>query len=129
SLKKIAKVAAWVLISLLFLLLAVIIAIQIPFIQNKIKDKALVFMESKIGTPVSLDRIEISFPKKIVVKGLYLESQEKDTLLYTDYLGIDISLFKLLSNTVEVSKFELNGLKANVKRDSTARFNFDYIIE
>lgn len=129
SLKKIAKVTAWVLISLLFLLLAVIIAIQIPFIQNKIKDKALVFMESKIGTPVSLDRIEISFPKKIVVKGLYLESQEKDTLLYTDYLGIDISLFKLLSNTVEVSKFELNGLKANVKRDSTARFNFDYIIE
>lgn len=129
SLKKIAKITAWVLISLLFLLLAVIIAIQIPFVQNKIKDKALVFMESTIGTPVSLERIEISFPKKIVVKGLYLESQEKDTLLYTDYLGVDISLFKLLSNTVEVSNFELNGFKANVKRDSAARFNFDYIIE
>ena len=126
---KVAKVTAWVLAILFFLLFIVIVAIQIPFVQNKIKDKALVFLESKIGTPVDLRRIEISFPKKIVIKGLYLESQEKDTLLFTDYLGVDISLFKLLNNTVEVSAIELEGFKANVKRDASGRFNFEYILE
>ena len=129
TLIKIVKVTAWILAILLFLLLSVIVAIQIPSVQNIIKDKALVFVESKIGTPISLERIEISFPKKIVVKGLYLESQQGDTLLYTDYLGLDISMLKLLNNTVEVNTIELDGFNANVKRDVDGKFNFDYIIE
>lgn len=129
TLFKIAKIFAWILGILVALLLLIIIAIQIPSVQNKIKDKAIVFLETKLGTAVALDRIEIAFPKKIVVKGLYLESQEKDTLLYTGYLGVDISLFKLLNQTVDVSSIELDNFNATVKRDSTGRFNFDYIVE
>ena len=129
TLFRIAKIFAWILGILIALLLLIIIAIQIPSIQNKIKDRAIGFLETKIGTAVALDRIEIAFPKKIVVKGLYLESQEKDTLLYTGYLGVDISLFKLLNQTVDVSAIALDDFHATVKRDSTGRFNFDYIIE
>lgn len=126
---KIGKIIGWIFVSILVLLLLVIVAIQIPYVQNKVKDVAITFVQDKIGTPVRLDRIEIAFPKKIVVKGLYLESQQKDTLLYTNYLGVDISLFKLISSTVDVSKVELDDFKANITRDSLGKFNFDYIID
>jgi hypothetical protein len=88
---KTLKVLGWILLSVIVLLICIIVAIQIPYIQNKIKDVALSYVREKIDTPVSLDRIEIAFPKKIVVKGLYVESQERDTLLYTQYLGVNIS--------------------------------------
>lgn len=126
---KTLKVLGWILLSVIVLLICIIVAIQIPYIQNKIKDVALSYVREKIDTPVSLDRIEIAFPKKIVVKGLYVESQERDTLLYTQYLGVNISLLKLLNNTVSVDEIELDGLKATVKRDSLQRFNFDFITE
>lgn len=126
---KIGKIIGWVFFSILVLLLVVIVSIQIPYVQNKVKDIAITFVQDKIGTPVNLDRIEIAFPKKIVVKGLYLESQQKDTLLYTNYLGVDISLLKLISSTVDVSKVELDDFKANITRDSLGKFNFDYIID
>jgi len=126
---KIGKVLGWFLLSLFLILLLLIVAIQIPAVQNKVKDFAITFVQDKIGTPVSLDRIEIAFPKKIVVKNLYVESQQKDTLLYTNYLGVDISLFALLKSSVNVNSVQLDGLKTDVKRDSLGRFNFDYIIE
>ncbi|MCC9043167.1 translocation/assembly module TamB [Myroides sp. M-43] len=126
---KIGKILGWFLLSLFLILLILIVAIQIPYIQNKVKDVAITYVQDKIGTPVSLDRIEIAFPKKIVVKNLYVESQQQDTLLYTNYLGVDISLFALLKSSVDVNSIQLDGLKTDIKRDSLGRFNFDYIIE
>ena len=126
---KIGKILGWIVFSLLILLMLLIVLVQIPSIQNALKDKAIFFVEGKIGTPVKLDKIAISFPKKIVVKGLYLESQEKDTLVYVKHLGVDIGLLGLITSKVNVSAVELDGLTAHVKRDSLQRFNFDYIVE
>lgn len=126
---KVGKILGWFLLSLFIILLVLIVAIQVPYVQNKVKDIAITYVQDKIGTPISLERIEIAFPKKIVVKNLYVESQQRDTLLYTDHLGVDISLFALLKSSVNVNSVQLDGLKADVKRDSLGRFNFDYIIE
>ncbi|MBB1149389.1 translocation/assembly module TamB [Myroides sp. NP-2] len=126
---RISKIVGWIVFSILVLLILLIVLVQLPSIQNAIKDKAITFVEQKIGTPVKLDKIAISFPKKIVLKGLYLESQEKDTLAYVNHLGVDIGLFGLLQNKINVSSVDLNGLRATVKRDSLQRFNFDYIID
>ncbi len=126
---KIGKIVGWIVFSILVLLILLIVLVQIPAIQNALKDKAISFVEGKIGTPVKLDKIAISFPKEIVVKGLYLESQEKDTLVYVKHLGVDIGLFGLLNNKLSVNSVDLDGLTAHVKRDTLQRFNFDYIIE
>ena len=128
-LRKIVKIVGWIVLAILFVLIAIIVAIQIPYVQNKLKDYAITFVEEKIGTPVSLDNIAISFPKKIVVRELYVESQSKDTLFYSSKVGVDISLWQLLNSVVDINEVEVEGLKANVVRDSLQRFNFDYIIE
>ncbi|WP_353119755.1 translocation/assembly module TamB domain-containing protein [Myroides odoratus] len=126
---KIGKIVGWIVFSILVLLILLIVLVQIPSIQNAIKDKAISFVENKIGTPVQLDRIAISFPKKIVVKGLYFESQEKDTLVYVNHLGVDIGLWGLLNNQVNINAIDLDGVRATIQRDTLQRFNFDYIIE
>ncbi|MGG5507830.1 MULTISPECIES: translocation/assembly module TamB domain-containing protein [unclassified Myroides] len=126
---KIGKIVGWIVFSILVLLILLIVLVQIPAVQNALKDKAISFVEEKIGTPVQLEKIAISFPKEIVVKGLYLESQEKDTLVYVKHLGVDIGLFGLVKNKLSINAVDLDGLTAHVKRDSLQRFNFDYIIE
>lgn len=126
---KIGKILGWIVFSILVLLILLIVLVQIPSVQNTLKNKAISFVEQKIGTPVQLDKIAISFPKTIVIKGLYLESQENDTLVYVNHLGVDIGLLGLLNNKVNISSVDLDGLRANIQRDSLQRFNFDYIIE
>ncbi len=110
------------------LFLLIVLLIQVPAIQNIIKNKAVTFLEGKFKTPVKIDRIEIGLPKKVVLKGFYFESQQKDTLLAGDKLSVDISLFKLLDNQIELNSIDLEGIVTNIKRGQDSVFNFDYMI-
>lgn len=123
------KILLWTIGSIIALFLLIVLLIQIPYIQNKVKDKAVAYLEKKIGTEVKLGRIEIGLPKKVILEDVYFESQQGDTLLAGEKLAVDISLLKLLSNEVEINSINLQGIVANVKRNRDSVFNFDYIID
>ncbi|HYC86171.1 MAG TPA: hypothetical protein VEB86_13155, partial [Chryseosolibacter sp.] len=66
-LKKIAKIFGWFIISVILLLITLMLVIQLPPVQNSLTQKAVGYLEKKLGTKVSLDHISISFPKTIVL--------------------------------------------------------------
>ena len=123
------KIILWTIGSIIALLLLVLIIIQIPFVQNKLKDKAVTYLEGKIHTKVAIGYINIGLPKNIILEKVYLEDQKKDTLLYGEKLDVNISLFKLIDNQLEINSVDLNGITANIKRNKDSVFNFDYIIK
>jgi sulfur relay (sulfurtransferase) DsrF/TusC family protein len=127
--RKSIKVLLWIIGSIIGLFLLIAVLIQVPYVQNIVKDKAVSYLEGKIGTDVSIDRIEIGLPKKVILEGFYFESQQGDTLLSGEKLAVDISLMKLLSSEVEINSISMQGLVANVKRNKDSVFNFDYIIK
>lgn len=127
-LRKSLKIFLWTIGSIIGLFLLIVLLLQIPYIQNVVKDEVVSYLEGKIGTDVSIESIEIGLPKKVILKGVYFESQQKDTLFAGSKLAVDISLFKLLSNEVEINSIDLEGIVANVKRNKDSVFNFDYII-
>jgi len=123
------KTILWIIASIIFLVLLVVILIQVPAVQNVLKNKAVTFLENKIHTKVKIGHISLGLPKLIVLEDVYFEDQKKDTLIAGDKLKVDISLFKLLSHKVEVNEINLQGITANVSRGSDNVFNFDYIIK
>ena len=126
--KKILKIFLWIIGSIIGLFLIVVIALQIPEVQNFAKNKAVTYLEDKINTKVSIGRIEIGLPKKVILEDVYFEDQQKDTLLAGKKLAVDISLFELFSNKVEINSVDLEGITANISKNKEAVFNFDYII-
>lgn len=128
-LRKTLKIFLWVIGSIIGLFLLILLLLQIPYVQNKVKDQAVSYLEGKIGTDVNVDRLSIDFPKKVVLEGVYFESQQGDTLLAGDRLAVDIALMKLLSNEVEINSIDLKGIYANISRDKDSVFNFDYILK
>ncbi len=97
------KTILWIVGSILFLVLLVVILIQVPAVQNFIKDKAVTFVEGKIHTKVKIGHISLGLPKLVVLENVYFEDQKKDTLIAGDKLKVDISLLKLLNHQVEVN--------------------------
>jgi len=128
-LKKTLRILMWCVVSVISLLLLVIILIQVPSVQNFVKDKAITYLQGKIKTKVALDKILIKFPKDVVLEGFYFEDQKKDTLLAGKRLEVDIDLFKLVSSELEINSISLENVKANISRDKKGVFNFDYIIK
>ncbi|MDB5141945.1 MAG: hypothetical protein JWQ66_658 [Mucilaginibacter sp.] len=123
------KTILWIIGSVIFLLLLVVILIQIPAVQNFAKDKAVTFLQNKIHTKVRIGHISLGLPKLIVLDSIYFEDQKKDTLIAGDQLKVDISLFKLLSHKVEINEINLKGVTANINRGADSVFNFYYIIK
>jgi len=127
--KRIFKTFLWIIGSIIGLIFLLLLLIQIPFVQNFAKDKAVVFLQDKIKTKVEIGTIDIAFPKKIILNDVYFEDQSNDTLLAGKTLKIDISLFQLLNNKVEINSIDLNEITANISVNKDSVFNFDYIIK
>src|SRR5688572_16760637 len=124
------RIIAWVVGSVILLLVLVALLIQLPAVQLKLTQKAVAFLEEKIGTEVSLEGIRISFPKSIVLEGLYLEDQQGDTLLYAGRFLVNTDLWALTRNEVQLNDIILENSIAFVDRaENDSAYNFTYILE
>ncbi|MET3979144.1 hypothetical protein ABIB62_001731 [Mucilaginibacter sp. UYP25] len=123
------KTILWIIASVIFLILLVVILIQVPAVQNFAKDKAVTFLQNKIHTKVEIGHISLGLPKMLVLEDVYFEDQKKDTLIAGDKLKVDISMLKLLKSKVEINEINLEGITANISRGPDSLFNFDYIIK
>lgn len=128
--RKILKTFAWIIISVTLLLIVTALVIRIPAVQTWITRQAVGFLETQIGTEVSLGSITVSFPKSIVIERLYLEDQKGDTLLFAGKLSFDTDLWALTRNEVRLNSVGMENIVAFVQRPKhDSSFNFTYILE
>ncbi len=127
---KIGRGFAILFLSILFLILIVLLLIQTAPVQNFARKKVVSFLEQKLDTKVEIGGLDITFPKMLVLEGVYIEDQTKDTLLAGRQLKVDIDLFKLLSNEIQINEINLNGITVKIKRQlPDTLFNFQFIID
>lgn len=128
--RKSLKILLWVIASIIILVVGLALSLNIPAVQNFVKGKAIDYLKNKTKTEVSLESIKIALPKDVVLNKFYIEDKKGDTLLYAEKLAVDISLFKLLKNTVEINNIELKNIRANVKRiNPDTTFNFSFLVD
>ncbi|QDP86672.1 translocation/assembly module TamB [Chryseobacterium sp. SNU WT5] len=110
-------------------MIVLVLSLQLPSVQNFAKGKLVNYLEKKIKTKVSLDRVYVGFPNSLVMENLYLQGQKVDTLLFARKLDVGLNIPKLLNNTADITSVDLQGVKANVIRNENGTFNFDYILD
>ena len=119
----------WVTLAILFLFILVIALIQIPAIQNKIADSATSFVSRKTNTKVGIENISISFTGTIVLKGLYLDDLQQDTLLYAGEARVNMAFRDLLKNRIHISSFKLEEAILNLNRiEGDSLFNHHFLL-
>ena len=128
--KKILKGIIRVLLGFVLLFALVAGLIQIPAIQNKIKNSVTSFVSSKTNTRIEIENIRISFPKSAVIEGLFLEDIQKDTLFFAGKIKANIAFLDLLSKKIHIKNFTLENAVLNAKRDvADSLFNFNFLLQ
>jgi hypothetical protein len=128
--RKSLKVILWIVGSIIMLVILLAVALNIPAVQNFVKDKAISYLKNKTHTEVSLESVKIALPKDVVLNKFYMEDKKGDTLLYAQKLSVDISLLKLLSNKIEINNIELEKIRANVTRiNPDTAYNFSFLVD
>lgn len=127
--RKILRRTLITLISIFIFVLLLIFSLRIPVVQNYVKDKLIVYLEGKIQTKVSLEKVYIAFPNSLVMENLYLKGQKIDTLLAVKKFDVGLDMWQLMKSKADLTSLDLEGVRANVVRDPQGKFNFDYIID
>jgi translocation and assembly module TamB len=116
--------------SFLSLVLLLVILLQFSFTQRFLTNKAEGFLSDMFKTRVEIGSIQLTFPKAIRLKEVYIEDQHQDTLLYGRQVDVDIDYFGLLNNNISINRIGLEGFNANIKHTlPDSSFNFDFILQ
>ena len=127
--KKILRIIGITLGSIILALILFTLSLRLGFMQNFLKDRAITYLEEKIKTPVSLEKIYIGFPNSVELKKLYLAGQKIDTLLYAGSLEVKLNLWELMHSRADITSIKLEDVNTHVVRNEDGTFNYDYIVE
>jgi hypothetical protein len=123
------KTVAWMLVGILGLIILAVVALQFPGVQRYIARKVLSSISEKTQTRVEVGSVNIGFPNFVVLHNIFVESRQRDTLLFIQTLAADVNLFKLFSHDIKLTSVRVDSLTAHITRTlPDSSFNFDFIL-
>lgn len=128
--KKTGKIILIILGSILLLIVAAILSLRLPVVQQKITNYATTFVSDKTQTKFEIDRLYITFLGEAQIEGLYAEDTNQDTLLYASSILVDVAWKPLLDGNVDVKDLELIGITGKVHNNSAdSSYNYQFLID
>ncbi|GAB3017638.1 translocation/assembly module TamB domain-containing protein [Niabella terrae] len=113
---------------MLVILLAV--SLNIPAVQNLVKNKVVSYLKVKTGTEIRLEKVRIHFPTGLRLDKFYIADQKQDTLLYAGTLAVQLNMWGLLKNRIAVSEIRLQQVYGNVHRlHPDTIFNYQFLVD
>lgn len=95
------------------LVLLVSVLLYIPPVQNFAVKKAAYYAGKATGMQIGIERIRLSFPLNLTVRGVEVLTTPADTLLTLKSLTVNVRALPLLKKEVLVDAINLEGVKVN----------------
>lgn len=82
-----------------------------------------------LNTQVSIGSVQYDFPMRITLKDIYIEDQQKDTLLYIKDFYTRFSPLALRNQHLRFPAIELNTIRANIYQLPSGDYNYQFLID
>ena len=125
--KRTIKIIIWTIAGLY---LAIVTLLHIPFIQNAIGECVSGVLSEKLGTKVSVGRVDLGFINRIIIDDSQMLDQQKKQMLNVSRISVKINLLALANGQIEITSAQFFGLNANLyKATPEAKPNFQFVID
>ncbi|PWG78861.1 translocation/assembly module TamB [Pararcticibacter amylolyticus] len=118
----------WTLSVIAILIASLIIALQFKPVQTYIAKRAARYLSKELNTTIGIKSLYIKPLKSLVLEDFYIQDLDKDTLLYTPRLSVDLNLFSLRQRKVSVNTAQLDNGKFFLKQYKDGKTNLQFII-
>ncbi len=107
-----------------------IVAIQLPFVQQKIASAVSSALSEKLGTKVSVERVDLGLLNRLVIDDVVIYDQKDKAMLSSRRLSVKMELLPLLNGDYNVSSAQLFGTHLNLYRaDSASQANYQFALD
>ena len=127
---RVVRVTVKIIFTVFALLIVLVLLIQVPYVQDIIRGRAEKYLSRKLNTRVAIGRLYVRFPETVLLSNIYLEDRQKDTLFSAGLIHVNLRMWALLHNKVDIQELQLSGLTLKIKRQSPdTTFNFQFIAD
>lgn len=124
-----AKMVSAIVLALIFLPLLVALLFEIPAVQNFVAREATEIISRKLGTRISIDRVDIGLFYRVSLDGFYVEDFQRDTLLYAGRLDARIKSFGLFGGGLVFSRAELSDARFCLRETPDGEMNIKQVVD
>lgn len=117
--KRILKYTGYGLLAFFFIIFLIFLLLYIPPVRNLVKNKVLDYVNAGGKIHVEVEEFGLKFPLDLELKKVFVGQSEKDTLVYADYLSLDMGLRNILKHRVLIHELQLRRVRVNVKNKTT----------
>lgn len=130
NLKRFKKIFTGILWALISIYLLLVLLLHLSPVQGYLGAKVSDALSKKLGTVVSVGRVDLGFLNRVIVDQLLVLDQRGDSLLCASRVAAKVDLFPATRGQIIISSAQLFGLKANLyKQDANTRSNFQFILD
>lgn len=123
------KIVLWIFVGVTSLIILAVVILQFHGVQRYIAQKALSSISEKTHTRIEVGSVKIAFIHSIVLQNIFVESRQRDTLLFIQSLAADINLLGLFSHDINLTNIRVDSLTTHITRTfPDSSFNFDFIL-
>jgi len=109
--------------------LAIRFLIRVPSVQTWIVQKVTTYLSGELNTTVTVGAVDIRFFKSVVLNELFIADQNKDTLIYTPSLQVNLSSFSIRKNRITVREAIIQDARIGIVHKLNPReYNIDFIL-
>ena len=124
-----AKMVSAIVLALIFLPLLVALLFEIPAVQNFVAREATEIISRKLGTRISIDRVDIGLFYRVSLDGFYVEDFQRDTLLYAGRLDARIKSLGLFGGGLVFSRAELSDARFCLRETPDGEMNIKQVVD
>ena len=127
-LRRIAHIFRTVFLLILCLLIGVWVLLHFSPVQTWLVQKASEKLSDQLKTEVSVKKVDFSIFKKIILEGVIVRDQHKDTLLYSGRMIASFNNWFIFKNDIVVKEVGLEHSYANIHRSDSV-WNYQFIVD
>ena len=124
-----AKMVSAIVLALIFLPQLVALLFEIPAVQNFVAREATEIISRKLGTRISIDRVDIGLFYRVSLDGFYVEDFQRDTLLYAGRLDARIKSLGLFGGGLVFSRAELSDARFCLRETPDGEMNIKQVVD
>ena len=127
-LKKISKILARILLSLLLILITIWVALHFSPVQTWLVKKVAGRLSKELRTEVEVGHVDFSFFHQILLEDVLIRDRQKDTLAYAGSVEAKLNDWFFLKDEIIVYKLDLKKINLYAHR-SDSIWNYQFLLD
>lgn len=126
-LKRFISIVIWTVIAVNLLSAAIL---RLPSVQQFVGNKVSELLGDKLGTKVSVGRVDLGFLDRIIIDDVNIYDQQKKLMLTVSRMAVKIDYLPLANGRISISSAQLFGANARLyQKNAETPTNFQFVID